>query len=122
MSFIYGIVLHDKTPLAEFPQNDPEISSLASNILFQLNSESPRLTAEQGNYLFTTLSEKDRITYICVSDKTVSSELRNTFMNQLQQEWRLKYGSRCSKFAAHEKDAEFGPVIQRLINKSKHAS
>lgn len=116
MTFIYAIVLRDKTPLAEFPLNKPELASSASSILSQVNLESPRLTAQQGNYLFTTLSDSDNITFIGISDKTADAQLRNSFINEIQREWRLKYGSSCSSFAAHEKDAEFGPIIEKVLN------
>ena len=116
MSFIYAIVLRDKTPLAEFPLNKPELASSASSILSQVNLESPRLTAQQGNYLFTTLSDSDNITFIGISDKATDAQLRNSFINEIQREWRLKYGSSCSSFAAHEKDAEFGPIIEKVLN------
>lgn len=116
MSFLYSIVLRHKTPLAEFPLNRPELASSASSILSQVNVESPRLTAQQGNYLYTTLSDPDGITFICISDKTTDPQLRNSFINEIQREWRLKYGSTCSSFTAHEKDAEFGHIIEQVIN------
>lgn len=116
MSFVYAIVLRDKTPLAEFPLNKPELASSASSILSQVNLESPRLTAQQGNYLYTTLSDSDNITFIGISDKSTEAQLRNSFINEIQREWRLKYGSSCSSFAAHEKDAEFGPIIEKVLN------
>ncbi|OHS94705.1 putative vesicle-associated membrane protein 726 [Tritrichomonas foetus] len=116
MTFVYATVLRDKTPLAEYPLGKPEFSSAAASILSQITIESPRFTAQQANYLFTTMFDTDGITYVCVSDKTLDARIRNTFINELQREWRLKYGSSCSSFAAHEKDAEFGAVIERVMN------
>jgi hypothetical protein len=113
--FTYSLIALDRIPLAEFPAASSVNSQVVASILAQINSKSGHLSAEQGSQIYATFTDQDRITFLCCSDKSVESSVRAAFLNELQREWRLKYGSRASSFGSHEKDSEFGPVIERLI-------
>ena len=85
-------------------------------IVGQVDVRNPRLSAEHGSVIFTTLTEPDGITYLCKCDRAVEPTLRTTFVNELQREWRVQFGANGASFGQLEKNAEFAPVIERLIN------
>jgi hypothetical protein len=114
-SLSYALVALDRTPLAEYPAATLFNSQVVPSILAQINSKSGHLSAEQGTQIYVTFTDQDHVTFLCCCDKSVDSSTRVAFLNELQREWRLKYGPRASSFSSHEKDSEFGPVIDRLL-------
>lgn len=115
MSFSYAVVCRGKVILAEFPSSGGQISPAVAAILGQIDPRNPRLTAEQGSVIFTTLTEPDGITYLCSCDRTVDQCLRTNFVNELQREWRVQYGANGASFGKLEKNSEFAPVIERIM-------
>lgn len=108
MSFNYALVARGTTPLAEFAQIQGNFRSIAIKMLENIDPKTPRAVVEQGQYVFMTLSDPDHVTYLCLTDNTVPTDQRISFLDSLKSKWRQRYGNNASQFAANSKDAEFG--------------
>jgi vesicle-associated membrane protein 7 len=114
-SFSYALVAVNRVPVAEFPPATSSNSQIVTSILMQINSRAGRLSAEHGSNVYSAFTDQDGLTFLCCSDRSVDSASRTTFLNDIQREWRLKYGSRAVRFTSHDKDSEFGPTIGTLL-------
>jgi hypothetical protein len=113
MTIAGALVARDQVRLAEFFLSNPPPQ--ISSILAQVSPKSPRLSAEQGAFIYTAQTDPDRITFLCCADKSVDASVRSAFVADLQREWRLAFGSNGAGFGALQKDPEFRPVIERLL-------
>ena len=116
MSFSYAVVCRGRLVLAEFPSTGGQMEAAVVKIVGQVDTRNPRLSAEHGSVIFTTLTEPNGITYLCKCDKAVEPTVRTNFVNELQREWMVQFGANGASFGQLEKNAEFAPVIERLIN------
>jgi vesicle-associated membrane protein 72 len=113
MSIAGAVVARDQVRLAEYFLSNPAPN--ISSILSQVSPKSPRLSAEQGPYIFTAQTDPDRITFLCCADKSIDASVRTAFVGDLQREWRLAFGPQGAGFGALQKNPEFAPVIERLL-------
>jgi ribosomal protein L17 len=114
--FLYGLVAHGNTPLAEFaPIEGGNIRAQATKILEEIDPKEPLGYFQAGAHQFDTLSEPDRMIYLCLTVGTASSAIRVSFLNELKQKWRAKYGGTGSTMQAYEKTTEFSGDFRRLF-------
>lgn len=114
MSFKGAVVLSGMTIVVKYP-GSLEVSDHLNSIISQLNPKTPRLSAERGSLQFTTITDNDGLTVIGITDTDIDIQARNRFINDIQREWRLKYGASAPSFAQFSKSEEFGPTIDSII-------
>ena len=115
MSFVYALVARGETPLAEYSSVQGNYKAVAVRMLASIDPKKPVHLLEQDKYVFQSLTETDRMTFLCLTDKTVAQQLRQAFLEELQRKWRTKYGSQGATFQSYSKDKEFQPEIQALF-------
>jgi hypothetical protein len=84
-------------------------------MLESLDPKKARGTAEQANGIILSLTEPDRITYVCVVDRQISSTAGYSFLDDLKAKWRARYGNSAGSFAPNSKTTEFGPEIAAVM-------
>lgn len=115
-NFQYALVAHGKTPIAEYTILKGNHRAIAIKMLENLDPKTPRAVVEQGSYIFMTLTDSDGMTFLCLSEKSVTQQMRISFLQDMQRKWRSRYGNHGSTFAMDSKNAEFGNVeIAALI-------
>ncbi|KAH0794416.1 Synaptobrevin family protein [Histomonas meleagridis] len=115
-NFQYAMVANGIKPLAEYAILDGNHRKIAVKMLENLDPKTPRAIIEQGNYVFMTLTDPDKTTYLCLTSKNVSPQARISFLQDLQRKWRSKYGNGGASFPPNSKDNEFGKTeIAALI-------
>lgn len=115
MSFVYALVARGETPLAEYSSVQGNYKTVAVRMLQSIDPKKTYHQLDQDKYVFHSLSDTDRMTFLCLTDKTVSPQLRVSFLEELQRKWRAKYGAQGSTFQSYSKDKEFQPEIQSLF-------
>jgi aminopeptidase N len=114
--FVYSLVAHGNTPLAEFSLVEGgNFKTQAGRILEEVDPKDPHGHFEAGAHQFDTLTEPDRTVYLCLSLASVSTAHRQAFLTELKQKWRAKYGTTSSTMSAYEKSADFASDFQRLF-------
>jgi vesicle-associated membrane protein 7 len=117
MAFIYGLVAHGTTPLAEFSLISGPHESTALKILGNLSPKTPRSYVDHQSGIFQMLMEADGMIWLVYTDKSTSQDLRGSFLEDLRARWRQRYGGAGPSLAAHSKTAEFGRTeIAGLLN------
>lgn len=106
--FQYALVARGSTPLAEYSLVTGNSRSVAVKMLENIDPKSPRAIVEQGQHVFMTLTDQDRITFLVLTDKTVAQGNRISFLNDLKNKWRARYGNSANGFGANSKNSEFG--------------
>jgi len=107
-AFQYTLVARGTTPLAEFSLVTGNNRAIAVKMLENIDPKTARAVVEQGEYIFMTLTEPDRITFLILTEKTVASSARISFLEDLKNKWRSRYGNSAAGFAPNSKNAEFG--------------
>jgi vesicle-associated membrane protein 7 len=107
-SFQYALVARGFSPLAEYSVVTGNFRAIAVKMLENLDPKKPRAVLEQNTGVFHTLTESDRITYLCLTDKGISASAAASFLDDLKAKWRGRYGNSGSSFAPNSKNAEFG--------------
>ncbi|KAH0786332.1 Synaptobrevin family protein [Histomonas meleagridis] len=115
-TFVYGLVAHSTTPLADYSSFEGNFRTIAVKVLENIDPNIPTAISEQGQYVFQTLTEPDKMTYLCLTDKEAIATLRSNFLTDLRNKWRKKYGNNGAKFTAYSKSAEFSSDIRTLFN------
>jgi vesicle-associated membrane protein 7 len=114
--FLYGLVAHGNTPIAEFAAIEGgNIKAQAGKILEEIDPKEPQGYFQAGAHQFDTLTEPDRMVYLCLTVGTASKALRVSFLTELKQKWRAKYGNTGATMNAYEKSAEFSAEFRRLF-------
>ena len=116
MALQYGLVARDATPLAEYSSLQGNYRAVAIRLLENLNPNDSRTVAQQGNHVFFCLTDPDKISFLVLSESSVPQSTLLSFCEELQRNWRTKYGNSAKSFVGNSKDIEFGPVISNLIN------
>ena len=114
-TFVYGLIAHSTTPLADYSSFDGNFRTIAIKILENIDPAIPNTVSEQGQYVFQALTDPDKMTYLCLTDKKALPSLRTNFLNDLRTKWRQKYGNNGPKFTAYAKSPEFSPTIRTLF-------
>ncbi|OHT00496.1 Synaptobrevin family protein [Tritrichomonas foetus] len=125
MSFHYALVARGTTPLAEYSLISGNYRSIALKMLESIDPKTPVAIVEQGKSVFYSLTDSDRITFLCLCDSTVVATLRSSFVEELQRKWRQKYGNSAAGFAPNSKNQEFGQTeiatLLRSFNSERNA-
>lgn len=117
-NFLYALVAYGNTPLAEVSiiQGTNNVKPIVLRMLESIDPKREVHIFEQDQYVFQCFTTQDNMRYLCLTEKTVISELRTEFLDQLRKKWLLKYGNQGHQFKSLEKATEFGPEIDALIN------
>ena len=114
--FKYALVARGSVPLAEFPRNSTDIHEKSMKILSKLDPSAPFSVVEQQNLVFTASTTKDGLSFVCLCDKSVETRRVGQFLSALKSKWMQTYGPASADFQQGEKDSEFGPQMQELLN------
>ncbi|EAY22776.1 Synaptobrevin family protein [Trichomonas vaginalis G3] len=114
-NFFYACVAKGAAPLAEFSTVTGNQQSIAIKMLENVDPKKPSTILEEGDYIYQVLADPDRMNFLCLAKKTATFQLRQTFLEELQRKWRVKYKNQGSSFEAYSKSKEFGPDIQSLF-------
>ena len=115
MSIQYGLVARESIPLAEYSTLQGNYRIIAIRLLENLNPNDSRTVANQGDHVFFCLTDPDRISFLVLSESSVPQSTLLSFCEEMQRSWRTRYGNNAKSFVGNSKDAEFGPVISKLI-------
>ena len=115
MSFVYGLVGYQTTPLAEYETAEGNYAQIAHELLGKIGHDDTRAVFEQGSYLFSGFGAKNGLTILILSKSSVDVKTRFFVINEIQSKWQAKYGSRASTMRPMEKSADFRGEIQRLF-------
>jgi ribosomal protein L17 len=77
-------------------------------MLESLDPNKTRAIVEQAGGIILSLTDPDRITYVCVVDRQISSAAGYSFLEELKGKWRSRYGNSAGSFAPSSKNTEFG--------------
>jgi hypothetical protein len=104
----YALVARGTTPLAEYSIVQGNARSIAVKMLESIDPKKPRNMVEQSNGTFLSLTESDRLTYLCLTDRQINAGTGYTFLEELRNKWKARYGNSAASFAPNSKNAEFG--------------
>jgi vesicle-associated membrane protein 7 len=107
-NFQYALVARGTTPLAEYAVVSGNSRSIVLKMLESLDPKKNRGIVEQANGVILSLTDPDRLTYVCVVDRQISSAAGYSFLEELKAKWRARYGNSAGSFAPSSKNAEFG--------------
>lgn len=124
-NYQYALVAHGSTPIAEYSLIEGNHRSIAIKMLENIDPKTPNAVVEQGNFIFMTLTESDRMTFLVLTQKSVPASGRISFLQELQRKWRSKYGRSGASFGKYSKNDEFGKndiaALIRLFNSERNA-
>jgi hypothetical protein len=106
--FQYGLVARGTTPLAEYSLSEGNFTAIAIRMIEAIDPKTPRATVDQSDYVFLSLTEPNRMTYVCVIEKAISHQTGFQFLEELKCKWQQRYGSSPPSFSAKSKNTEFG--------------
>ena len=113
----YALVARGTTPLAEYSLVQGNHRTIALKMLENVDPQSPCALVEQSQNVFFSITDPDRMTYLCLCGQSVLPAQRRSFLEELRNKWRQKYGNNASSFAADSKNKEFGAIeIRNLLN------
>jgi hypothetical protein len=107
-NFQFAMVARGTTPLAEFGVASTNSRGIVLKMLESLDPKKMRGIVEQPHHLILSLTDPDRMTYVCVVDRQISIGAGYSFLDKVKAKWRARYGNSGSSFAANSKNAEFG--------------
>lgn len=114
--FQYALVARGTTPLAEYTLVQGNHRNIAIKMLENLDPKNPSAIVEQGKNIFFTMTDPDRMTFLCLCDSSVPATLRSNFLEELKRKWRQKYGNSAAGFGPNSKNDEFGRTeIKNLL-------
>lgn len=113
--FVYGLVAHGSTPLADYAPYEGNFKQIAVRMLDQIDPKQQFSEAESNGHVFFAMTEPDRMVYLCLTEKKAPNALRKSFLEDMRTKWRTKYGNSGTTFKAYEKNSEFGPTIRLLF-------
>lgn len=116
--FVYALVARGNTPLAEYSriQGTNNVKPIALRMLENIDPKKQMHVLDQDKYVFHCYTTTDRMNYLCLADKSANSQLRATFLDELQKKWISRYGNKGATFKSLEKSMEFAPEIEALFN------
>jgi hypothetical protein len=114
--FKFALVARTGVPLAEYPLDDTEIREKAIRILKRIDQTASFSVVEQQNFIFTASTTADGMCYVCLCDKNVETRRVGQFLGNLKTKWVQSYGTSAITLSQNEKDEEFGPCIQELLD------
>ena len=115
MSFVYGLVGFETTPLAEYETAEGNYAEIGHELLGKIGHDDSRTVFEQGQYLFSGFGSKTGLTILVLSKSSVDVKTRFFVINEIQSKWQSKYGSKAATMRPMEKSAEFRGEIQRIF-------
>jgi vesicle-associated membrane protein 7 len=114
---LYSVVAHGTTPLAEFSlASEGNIKTMALRMLEQIDPSQQWAELSSNKLVLYSLTEPDRMTYICLTTDRANVQLRRSFLEEIKGKWRSKYGNQGTSMKAYEKNAEFSNVIKTAFN------
>lgn len=122
MFFQYALVARGTTPLAEFSLISGNHRNIALNILEKVDPKNPYYIHINGDNTFYTLTDPDHLTFLvmCSSKDKITSQ--TSFLQDLQEKWRRKYGNKARSFAPSSKNHEFGSTEINSLLKQYNTS
>jgi hypothetical protein len=116
MSYIYGLVSYDQTPLAEFTSaKGGNYRTIARDIVSTLKFDGGRIALDQDRFVFSALSENTKLSVIVLSDKGLDASNRFYVVDQIRNKFIGKYLSSYSSASEFSKSKEFAPEIERIF-------
>ena len=115
--FKVGIITYKGTILSIYPNDDTTLTNEIKPIISKLDVTNPISVIEKKDFLFTSLTDRNSISYIIISDKEVDSNHCGSFLTSLKQKWLTKYGIESTNFIEFQKNQEFGEIISELLIK-----
>jgi vesicle-associated membrane protein 7 len=107
-NFQYALVARGTTPLAEYAVVAGNSRAIVLKMLESLDPNKSRGIVEQAGGIILSLTDPDRITYVCVVDRQINSSAGYAFLDEVKGKWRQRYGNSAGSFAPSSKNAEFG--------------
>jgi tetrahydromethanopterin S-methyltransferase subunit F len=114
-NFQYALVARGTTPLAEHSISSANHRLLVLKMLESLDPKKTRGIVEQATGIVLSLTEPDRMTFVCVVNRQISSAAGYSFLDELKGAWRKRYGNSGSNFAPNSKNEEFRSEIDALF-------
>jgi hypothetical protein len=116
MSYIYGLVCYDRTPLAEFSRaSSGNYRSIARDIVSTLKFDGSRVALDQDAFVFSAFSESTKLSVVVLSDKGLEAKNRFYVVEQIRNKFISKYLSSYSSLGEFSKSKEFAPEIERIF-------
>jgi hypothetical protein len=104
----FALVARGTTPLAEFAVVSGNSRAIVLKMLESLDPNKTRGIVELSGSIILSLTDSNRITYVCVVDRQISSVAGYSFLEELKSKWSSRYGNSGGSFAPSSKNTEFG--------------
>lgn len=117
---LYALVARQpSTVLAEHSADSASgnFSSVTSQLLEKLPEEDTMLFYAHDSYYFHVLTE-DQFAYLCVAEQKVGKIAPMKFLKDLKNAFREQFGDRANTARAMAYDADFKPVMRRLMSQA----
>jgi hypothetical protein len=90
-------------------------------MLENLNPRTPRHQVDQADGTFLSLTDPDRMTFLCLIGCQTKTRREFSFLDELKGKWKARYGNSAVAFRANSKDAEFGNIEMAALVKRYNA-
>ena len=115
MPFIFGLVARDSTVLAHYSSASGNFKNIAVSLLSKASFDGKKLAFDQGEYVFSMLSEASRAVFMILTTKDVAANVRYYALDQIKSKFYSKYLN-FSTFGEDSKTSEFAPEIEQIFN------
>jgi vesicle-associated membrane protein 7 len=121
MSFVYGMVAFDTTSIAEYDAGSGgNYKSVARELLNKLKFDDNRIAYDQGDFIFSIMSEQTKLSVIILSDKGIAANVRFHVVEQVRNKFISKYMASYSTAREGSKSQEFAPEFQRIFKECQN--
>lgn len=111
----YAATAYQTTLIAEHSSIDENMNEKVIQIIQNFDTNKRNAVFEQDDYIFFLMTDQSRLTFICFTDRNVSSNKRSFFLKELSTKWHRQYDDNASNFEPFSKNSEFGPEIRTLM-------
>jgi hypothetical protein len=116
MSYTYGVVAYNQTPLAEFDAGGGgNYRQVTRELLGKLKFDGSRCAFDQDRYIFSVFSDTSKLAVLVLSDRSIPANNRFYVVDQIRTKFVGNYLSVMSRLGELSRSSEFGPEIARVF-------
>ena len=115
MGFLFGLVVGQNRPLAEYSAIEGNHIQTAMKVIKSMNRNNKSAFSDHGDYVFTLKSNDDGFIFVCLASRDVDLQAQNIFLDKMEEKWNEIVKPNLVDFQPYSQNLLFSNVISDLI-------
>ena len=115
MGFLYGLVVGQNRPLAEYSHIEGNHVQTVMKVIKSMNRNNRSAFSDHGQYVFTLKMNQDGYIFACLATRDVDLQAQNLFLDQMELKWNELVKPKIVDFQPYSQNLAFSSVISDLM-------